>query len=116
MADEQDLPKSIYLQCIVNETLRLFLAAPLLVPHASSDDCTLGGFDIPRGTMLMAIHREPKVWDDPTSFRTERFRSGEESKAYTFVPFGVGRRQCPGAGLANLMVSLSLAASIDSVF
>lgn len=116
LADETDLPKLNYLQCIVNETQRLYPVAPLLVPHISSNDCTVGGFDIPWGTMLLpnvwAIHRDPNVWDDPTSFRPERFQSGE-SKAYKFLPFGVGRRQFLGAELANRMVSLSLAVLIQ---
>ncbi|KAM7514379.1 hypothetical protein LguiA_003962 [Lonicera macranthoides] len=116
LVDETDLHKLNYLQCIVNETQRLYPVAPLLVPHMSSNDCTIGGFDIPHDTMLLAnawaIHRDPKVWDDPTSFRPERFESGE-SRTYAFLPFGVGRRQCPGAGLANRVVTFCLAALIQ---
>lgn len=116
LADETDLPKLNYLQCIVNETQRLYPVAPLLVPHISSNDCTVGGFDIPCGTMLLpnvwAIHRDPKVWDNPTSFRPERFENGE-SHTYTFLPFGVGRRQCPGVALANRVLTLCLAALIQ---
>ncbi|KAK3019703.1 hypothetical protein RJ639_003937 [Escallonia herrerae] len=81
LVDEPDLPELHYLQSIVNETVRLFPAAPLLVPHESSDDSTVGGFDVPRGTMLLvnawAMHRDPAVWDDPTTFKPERFDGGE---------------------------------------
>ncbi|KAJ0025363.1 hypothetical protein Pint_07007 [Pistacia integerrima] len=47
LAEEPDLAKLYYLQSIINETLRLFPAAPLLVPHESSDFCTIGGYDVP---------------------------------------------------------------------
>ncbi|KAK3019698.1 hypothetical protein RJ639_003932 [Escallonia herrerae] len=114
--DEPDLPKLHYLQSIINETLRLFPAAPLLVPHESSDDSRVGGFDVPRGTMLLvnawAMHRDPAVWDDPTTFKPERFDGGENGE-HKFVPFGMGRRRCPGAGLANRVVALALAAMIQ---
>ncbi|KAL0285869.1 UNVERIFIED_CONTAM: cytochrome [Sesamum calycinum] len=72
LVNESDLPKLPYLQNIMLETFRLFPAAPLLVPHEASGDCTLGGYDIPRGTIILvnawAIHRDPFVWNDPTSF------------------------------------------------
>ncbi|XP_076960251.1 cytochrome P450 81Q32-like [Bidens hawaiensis] len=116
LVQETDLPYLPYIQCIVNETLRLFPAAPLLVPHESSEDCTIGGFDVARGTILLvnafAIHRDPKVWDDPLSFKPERFeKMGKEG--YMFIPFGMGRRQCPGSSLANKVVGLALASFIQ---
>ncbi|XP_058221153.1 cytochrome P450 81Q32-like [Rhododendron vialii] len=116
LVDESDLSKLPYLQNIISETLRLFPAAPLLVPHESSDDCTIGGYDVARGTMLLvnawAIHRDPNVWEDPMSFRPERFEDGE-NQAYGLIPFGIGRRSCPGAGLGNRVVGLALAALIQ---
>ena len=53
LVEEPDLVKLPYLQCIINETLRLFPAAPILVPHKSSDYCTIGGYDVPPSTMLI---------------------------------------------------------------
>ncbi|CAM8971632.1 unnamed protein product [Rhodiola kirilowii] len=90
LVDEADLPKLTYLQAIVNGTLRLYPAAPLLVPHYSSAECTIQGFHIPRGTMLFvnawAIHRDPEVWEDPLSFKPERFENVEETYAYKLIP------------------------------
>nr|GEW91147.1 isoflavone 2'-hydroxylase-like [Tanacetum cinerariifolium] len=94
MVEETDLPNLPYIQCIINETLRLFPAAPLSVPHEPSQDCTIGGFHVSRGTML------------------ERFEK-VENEGYRFIPFGIGRRQCPGSSLANRVVGLALASLIQ---
>ncbi|KAJ0085102.1 hypothetical protein Patl1_06828 [Pistacia atlantica] len=117
LAEEPDLVKLPYLQCIINETLRLFPAAPLLVPHESSDYCTIGGYDIPPSTMLIVnawtIHRDPKVWEDHESFDRERFEGLEgEVEAFNFIPFGQGRRSSL-SGLANRVMGLALATLIQ---
>ncbi|XP_071733298.1 cytochrome P450 81Q32-like [Rutidosis leptorrhynchoides] len=116
LVQETDPPNLPYIQCIVNETLRLYPAAPILVPHEASEDCTIGGFDVARGTMVLinawAIHRDPTIWDDSLSFKPERFEEiGNEG--YKFIPFGMGRRQCPGSGLAYRVVGLTLASLIQ---
>uniref|UniRef100_A0A7N1A3A4 Cytochrome P450 n=1 Tax=Kalanchoe fedtschenkoi TaxID=63787 RepID=A0A7N1A3A4_KALFE len=117
LVEEADLPKLKYLQAIINETLRMYPAAPLLVPHYSSGECTIQGFHVPRGTLVFvnawALHRDPDVWDDPSSFKPERFENAEESHSYKFVPFGTGRRSCPGASMANKVVGLALASLIQ---
>uniref|UniRef100_A0A2N9HZ26 Cytochrome P450 n=1 Tax=Fagus sylvatica TaxID=28930 RepID=A0A2N9HZ26_FAGSY len=116
LMDEPDISKLHYLQNVISETLRLYPAAPLLVPHMASDDCTIEGYDIPRDTMLLvnawAIHRDPKLWDDATSFKPERFENGE-SDAHKLIHFGLGRRACPGAGLAQRTMSLTLGSLIQ---
>ncbi|XP_010059887.2 isoflavone 3'-hydroxylase [Eucalyptus grandis] len=99
LVDEADTHKLPCLHNIINEALRLFPPAPLLVPHESAEDCTIGGFDVPRGTMIpvnaWAIRRDPKVWDDPTNFKPERYDGLEGDHAYRLLPFGMGRRSCP---------------------
>jgi isoflavone 2'-hydroxylase len=116
LMDEPDVSKLCYLQSIMLETLRLYPAAPLLLPHMSSDDCTVGGYNVPRNTMLLvnawAIHRDPKVWDDATSFKPERFDC-DEANAHKLMLFGLGRRACPGVGLAQRTVGLALGSLIQ---
>ncbi|KAL3526830.1 hypothetical protein ACH5RR_011486 [Cinchona calisaya] len=89
----------------------------MLVPHESSADCKNGGYNIPRGTILLvnawAIHRNPNVWDDSTSFKPERFE-GVEVEPSKLMPFGMGRRSCPGSGLAQRVVGLTLGSLIQS--
>ena len=115
LIEEDDLRKLPHLQNVIAVSLRLYTPVPLLVPHHASEDCTVGGYDVPKGTMLMvnawAIHRDPKLWEDPTEFKPERFE--EESQVYGMVPFGTGRRGCPGVGLANRMVGLVLGTLIQ---
>ncbi|KAF8017347.1 hypothetical protein BT93_H2515 [Corymbia citriodora subsp. variegata] len=116
LVDEANVSELPYLQNIVSETLRLHPAAPLLVPHMSSMDCSIGGYDVSCGTIVLvnawAIHRDPSLWDDPTSFRPERFEKGEVGPD-KFLPFGRGRRACPGAGFAHRVVSLALGSLVQ---
>ncbi|WVZ60630.1 hypothetical protein U9M48_010623 [Paspalum notatum var. saurae] len=111
-----DVPRLGYLQCIINETLRLYPGAPLLLPHESSADCKVGGYDVPRGTMLIvnvyAIHRDPAVWEHPAEFRPERFEDGK-AEGRLLMPFGMGRRKCPGETLALRTVGLVLGTLIQ---
>ncbi|XP_075638819.1 cytochrome P450 81Q32-like [Castanea sativa] len=116
LINESDISKLSYLQSIILETLRLYPTAPLLLPHMSSDDCTIQGYDVPRNTILLvnawAIHRDPNVWDDAASFKPERFETNK-ADAYKLMPFGLGRRSCPGAGLAQRTMSLTLGSLIQ---
>ncbi|GMP79606.1 hypothetical protein CsSME_00035085 [Camellia sinensis var. sinensis] len=118
LIDEQDLPKLDYLSNAVNEALRLYAPVPLLLPHEASEDCTVRGYDVPQGTTLMvnalAIHRDPKLWENPTKFMPERFQAESAGDGYRLIPFGSGRRGCPGASLAKRMIGLALGALIQS--
>ncbi|KAI4387244.1 hypothetical protein MLD38_005089 [Melastoma candidum] len=103
---------SPYLQNIISETLRVNPVAPVLVPHESSHDCTVGGYLIPRGTMLLVnawvMQKDPETWEDPLAFRPERFENEEKAVHKLILSFGLGRRACPGVPLAQRVVGLTL--------
>lgn len=103
--DEADIDQMEYLKCIVKETLRLH--APVMVTRGSSESAKLGGYDIPPKTIILinvwAIQRDPKLWDKPDEFLPERFVANPiDFKGHhdQFIPFGMGRRGCPGASFA----------------
>jgi len=109
--DFQNLP---YLQAVVKESLRLHPPTPLMLPHKASTNVKIGGYNIPKGANVMvnvwAVARDPKVWSNPLEYRPERFL--EESidikgSDFRVLPFGAGRRVCPGAQLGiNLVTSM----------
>ncbi|RZC91578.1 hypothetical protein C5167_027637 [Papaver somniferum] len=114
---ESDLPKLSYLQCVIQESLRLHPAVTIPLPHLLSQDCTVAGYDIPRGTWLSiniwGIMRDPKWWDEPTKFIPERFdreTAIKEGKmdGFHWIPFGAGRRGCPASGMAFRAISLAI--------
>ena len=116
MVEMADLPKLKYAKAVVKETLRKHPAAPLLVPHLSMEDCELQvelscgnkrSYHIPSGTRVLvnawAISNDPVRWEDPDRFVPERFmRPGLEEEVdvrgqhFELIPFGSGRRICPG--------------------
>jgi len=115
-----DLPCLEYLQCVVKETLRLYSPAPLMVPHESMEACSVAGYDIPAKMRVIvnvwAIGRDPAVWgDDALVFKPERFVPGGthrnidmRGQDFQFIPFGSGRRSCPGMAFALEVVGLAL--------
>ncbi|XP_047312758.1 cytochrome P450 81Q32-like [Impatiens glandulifera] len=117
LVNEPDLAKLPYLHGVISETLRMFPPAPLLVPHMPSEDCKIAGFDVPRGTMLLvnawAMHRDPDIWEEPEKFDPKRFEGEEAERGHKLLPFGMGRRVCPGVGLAQRVIGLTLASMIQ---
>ncbi|KAJ0778883.1 putative geraniol 8-hydroxylase [Helianthus annuus] len=108
-----DLP---YLQAVIKETMRLHLAVPLLVPHKTETEVKLGEYIVPKNTQILvnawAMARDPKYWENPMTFKPERFLENEleyKGQHFEFIPFGSGRRMCPGIPLAQRVVSLMLA-------
>ncbi|CAK9205347.1 unnamed protein product [Sphagnum jensenii] len=114
---ETDLPNLPYLQAVTKEVFRLHPTTPLGIPHESMEATTVLGFKFPNKTRLFlnlyAIQRDPMVWERPLEFDPERFIKNPEidvrGKHLQLMPFGTGRRVCPGASLAVLFVQMGLA-------
>ncbi|XP_050252566.1 cytochrome P450 CYP82D47-like isoform X2 [Quercus robur] len=116
--DNHDIKDLIYLQAIVKETLRLYPPGPLSVPHEAMEDCHVCGYYVPKGTRVFVnvwkLHRDPRIWDDPDKFFPERFLTKHANidasgQHFEFVPFGSGRRSCPGYTFALQVSHLTLA-------
>ncbi|WJX14274.1 hypothetical protein P8452_04566 [Trifolium repens] len=118
---ESDIPTLPYIQSIVKETLRLHPPVPLLLPYIASNDVEINGYTIHKGNQVLinawSIGRNPEYWDDPLLFRPERFLDSKvdfKGRDFEYLPFGAGRRICPGIPLANRMIVLMLAALLHS--
>ena len=121
LIEESDITQLPYLQTIVKETLRLHPPVPLLLPRKASADVEITGFIIPKGAQVLvnawAIGRDTSTWDDPYSFKPERFLGSDvdvKGRNFELIPFGAGRRICPGLPLAIRMLYLMLGSLIKS--
>ncbi|XP_066383723.1 cytochrome P450 89A2-like [Miscanthus floridulus] len=127
---EQDLPRIPYLRAVVLEGLRRHPPGHFAIPHAATgidDDgggLSLEGFHVPRRASLnfplVALGLDEAVWPDPLQFRPERFLPGGEgadvdltgAKEVKMIPFGAGRRICPGMALALLHLEFFVASLV----
>ncbi|KAL9321572.1 hypothetical protein ACSQ67_009625 [Phaseolus vulgaris] len=106
--EENDINQMDYLKCVIKETLRLHPAAPLLAPKETASSVKLRGYDIPAKTLVYVnawwIQRDPEVWERPEEFIPERYGDNHVPLKGQFIPFGFGRRACPGVtfGLASI--------------
>ncbi|XP_066393684.1 cytochrome P450 76M5-like [Miscanthus floridulus] len=120
--DEDDVAGLPYLQAVVKEAMRLHPVAPVMLPHkAVEDGVEIGGYAVPRGCTVIfntwAIMRDPAAWERPDEFVPERFLDREfdfRGKQFEFIPFGSGRRLCPGIPMAERVVPLILASLVHA--
>ncbi|GJZ32968.1 costunolide synthase-like protein [Tanacetum coccineum] len=113
---ETDIQGLSYLQSVIKETLRLHPPIPLLLPHVCREQCKVGGYDIPVKMKVIvngwACSTDPEYWEDADTFKPERFENTPidfMGTNYHFIPFGSGRRMCPGINFGMVSVELFLA-------
>ncbi|XP_010502529.1 PREDICTED: cytochrome P450 71B19 [Camelina sativa] len=112
---EEDIDKVPYLKMVIKETFRLHPAAPLILPRETMAHIKVQGYDIPPERRILvnvgAIGRDPKLWEKPEEFDPERFMDSSvdyRGQHYELLPFGSGRRICPGMAMGIATVELGL--------
>ncbi|KAG0469507.1 hypothetical protein HPP92_016207 [Vanilla planifolia] len=118
--EEKEAAELPYISAIVKETMRLHPVALMLVPRLAREDVVIDGYDIPAGTRVLvntfSIGRDPEIWEDPVEFRPERFLGSEvdvKGQDFELLPFGSGRRMCPGYALGIRVIHSSLASILQ---
>ncbi|KAL2933067.1 Flavonoid 3'-monooxygenase [Bienertia sinuspersici] len=113
---EKDIQNLPYIRAIAKETMRLHPVAPMLVPRMAREQVKVEGYDIPKGTVILVntftIQRDPNVYERPEEFRPERFIGNDidvKGQSFELLPFGTGRRMCPGYSLGLKVIQSSLA-------
>ncbi|KAG4913028.1 hypothetical protein JHK82_053612 [Glycine max] len=116
LVSESDITNLRYLQAVVKEVLRLHPTAPLAI-RESAENCSINGYDIKGQTRTLinvyAIMRDPEAWPNPEEFMPERFLDGINAADFSYLPFGFGRRGCPGSSLALTLIQVTLASLIQ---
>ncbi|KAF3431073.1 hypothetical protein FNV43_RR25803 [Rhamnella rubrinervis] len=120
LVTESDITRLPYLQAVVKETFRLHPAVPLL-PRKAIAEVEICDFTVPKGAQVLvnawAIGRDSSIWDNPDKFMPERFLESDidvRGRNFELIPFGGGRRICPGLPLAMRMLHLMLGSLIHS--
>lgn len=114
--NESHIQQLRYMKAVIKETMRLHPTVPLLVPRESMEKCVLEGYEIPAKTRILinsyAIGRDPKSWENPLEYIPERFDENNidfKDQDFRLLPFGGGRRGCPGYSFGLATVETALA-------
>ncbi|XP_010537826.1 PREDICTED: dihomomethionine N-hydroxylase-like isoform X1 [Tarenaya hassleriana] len=121
LVQESDIPNLNYIKSCCRESYRLHTVAPFLPPHVTTEDTSLGGFFVPKGSHVLVnrvlLGQNPKIWVDPEVFKPERHISGDGCSEEVslmepemrFVSFSTGRRGCIGGKVGTYMTVMLLA-------
>jgi len=112
---KDDLP---YTMAVIKEIQRFADIAPTGLMHQTMCDVSIGGYKLPQGTIVMPnlshCLKDPKLWVKPDQFYPEHFLNDQnqlksDDELAGFIPYGVGKRVCPGAKLADMQMLLIIA-------
>lgn len=119
--EESDIPKLPYFKAVLKEVFRLHPPGPLLLPRKAEYDVQVGQYTVPKGTQILvnvwAMGRDPNIWPDPEAFEPERFLDNKidyKGQDFELIPFGSGRRMCPGLSFANRMLPMMVATFVQN--
>ncbi|MCY4559321.1 MAG: cytochrome P450 [Chloroflexi bacterium] len=114
----EDFDRLRYARAVVSEILRLEPPPQVLLPKEPTRDCVVGGYLIPKGTLMhvamRVLHHRPEHWDDPEDFRPERWLDEPPPgpprvPEHAYIPFGLGSHICRGADVATRLFVLGMA-------
>ncbi|XP_050375177.1 LOW QUALITY PROTEIN: geraniol 8-hydroxylase-like [Argentina anserina] len=123
LVEESEIVRLPYLQAVIKETCRLHPTFPMLLPRKAGANIEIGGCIIPKDAQVLisvcAIGRDPLTWENPNLFKPERFLGLENQidvtgRYFELIPFGGGRRVCPGLPLAIRMLQLMLGSLLNN--
>ncbi|EHA8588280.1 Cytochrome P450 71A1 [Cocos nucifera] len=121
VVSETDVPQLHYLNAVIKEIFRMHPPAPVLVPRESMEQVTIDGYEIPAKTRIFvnawAIGRDPESWKNPEVFEPERFLDSSidfKGQDFELLPFGAGRRGCPGIAFSMASIEIALAQLLHS--
>nr|WJZ49105.1 cytochrome P450 [Isodon lophanthoides var. gerardianus] len=121
LVHESEMEKLPYLQAVIKEVFRLHPPGPLLLPRKAESDQEVNGYLIPKGTQILvnvwAMGRDPSIWKNPESFEPERFLDQNKDfkgQDFELIPFGSGRRICPGLPLADRILHMATATLVHN--
>lgn len=119
LVQESDIPKLNYIKACLREAFRLHPIAPFNIPHVAMRDTVVSNYFIPKGSHVLlsreGLGRNPKVWEDPLSFKPERHVRDDGSDVFLtetdlrFISFTTGQRGCPGVMLGTTLTVMLLA-------
>ncbi|KAG0599537.1 hypothetical protein M758_12G159700 [Ceratodon purpureus] len=122
LVEESDMPNLPLIQNIVKETLRIHPPAPLLIPHGNFEPCEVAGYHIPANSSVLinlyALSRDPSFWERPLEFSPDRFiglNLTVQGSDFHYIPFGYGKRGCPGLNLGMTSLNYGLALCLQCI-